>query len=149
MSTTIFDAIKDDHQTLRTLLELIEKTHGRSDGRVELFRRFSDRLLAHSSAEERALYSVMLSDETLRERAGHSVKEHKDTEALLSELALDDMSSSAWVRKFRKLKEDLEHHLDEEEAEFFPAAANVLSRAQKESSAQEYRALYQDELAAE
>ena len=38
-----------------------------------------------------------------------------------------DMSSSGWIQKFEKLKDELEHHMDEEENDVFEIARKVIS----------------------
>lgn len=127
----IFRELKDDHDTHRTLLDLIEKTQGDSEGRRELFERFQVEVRAHASAEEQSLYAVMLGKPDLNDDAKHSVSEHKEIEDIIAELFDMDMSSSGWLTRFRTLKHDYLHHIDEEEEEMFPAAAKGLSETEK------------------
>lgn len=49
-----------------------------------------------------------------------------------------DMSSSGWLQKFKKLKEDLDHHMDEEEKEVFSMARKIIDDRQAEQLAQEF-----------
>jgi hemerythrin-like domain-containing protein len=37
-----------------------------------------------------------------------------------------DMSQGAWLQKFKKLRHDYEHHIDEEEDEVFSRAREVI-----------------------
>lgn len=127
----IFKDLKDDHATHRTLLDLIEKTHGDSAGRRELFKRFQIEVRAHATAEEESLYATMLAMPDLNEDAKHSVSEHKEIEDIIAELFDMDMSSSGWLTRFKTLKHDYLHHIDEEEEEMFPAAEKGLSVADK------------------
>ncbi len=127
----IFQDLIDDHETHRTLLDLIEKTQGDSEGRRELFERFQVEVRAHATAEEESLYATMLADPDLNNDAKHSVSEHKEIEDIIAELFEMDMSSSGWLTRFKTLKHDYLHHIDEEEEEMFPAAAKGLSGAEK------------------
>lgn len=127
----IFRELKDDHEAHRTLLDLIEKTHGDSEGRRELFERFQVEVRAHAAAEEQSLYAVMLAKPELNEDGKHSVAEHKEIDDIIAELFEMDMSSSGWLTRFKTLKHDYLHHIDEEEEEIFPHAAKGLSDAQK------------------
>ena len=48
---TLFEALREDHDTQRTLLGLLIKTHGDSDGREELFEKVKKALTSHAAAE--------------------------------------------------------------------------------------------------
>ena len=50
----------------------------------------------------------------------HSVAEHHELEEALNDLAATDMSSSAWMAKFKQLDHDYRHHINEEEEDHFP-----------------------------
>lgn len=128
---TIFEHIREDHEKQRTLMMLIAKTSGDSEGRRELFPKFAAELRAHAAAEERAFYSVLLDAKLTRDKTGHSIHEHKQAEELLQELEEMDYSNPHWLPKFRQLVEDNEHHMTEEEQEVFQIAGRVLTDAQK------------------
>lgn len=128
---TIFDLIREDHETQRTLMELLLKTSGDSEGRRELFPKFAAELRAHAAAEERSLYSELLDAKLTRDKAGHSVHEHKQMEELLDELEQIEFSSPHWLPKLKELAEQNEHHMTEEEHEVFQIAGRVLSEKQK------------------
>ncbi|MFZ5747072.1 MAG: hemerythrin domain-containing protein [Pseudomonadota bacterium] len=125
----IFDDLKQDHDRQRKLLARLDETSGDSEDRKTLFEQLRLELQAHAAAEEESLYATMLADPELREDARHSVSEHKEVDDLLGELVETDMSSPAWLATFRKMKHRYEHHIDEEEEEMFPAAAERLSDA--------------------
>ena len=69
----------------------------------------------------------MLGCPELRDEARHSVSEHKEIDDFLGELMEIDMSSSAWLAKFKDMRHRYLHHIDEEEEEMFPEAAKSLS----------------------
>jgi len=138
MSKTIYERIREDHDVQRTLIDLVGKTKGDSDGRRELFARLRAEAIAHAAVEERVLYSTLLAQELTRDKAGHSVQEHNEAEAIFAELADMDMSSPGWLRRFRTLADDLLHHMREEEQEVFQLAGKALSRAQETQMAQQY-----------
>ena len=127
----IFADLKADHDRHRDLLERLGNTSGDSDERRALFDEFRTEVGAHAAAEEESLYATMLGMPDLREDAVHSVSEHKEISDLLGELADIDMSSSAWLAKFKELRHDYEHHIDEEEEEMFPEASKELSSAEE------------------
>jgi hemerythrin superfamily protein len=124
---TIFDALKSDHDKQRNLLSRLDETHGNSSDRRALFGLLCDELEAHARAEERVLYSRMVSAAETRDRAAHSIAEHQEMRNRVDELESTDMSSPAWLATFRKLKETVEHHLDEEESSVFDQARALLN----------------------
>ena len=136
--TTIFEALRADHDTQRTLIDLLVKTSGDSDGRNEFFERLTAELEAHAGAEERYFYVPLMEHDMTQEKARHSVAEHKELDEFVERLSTTDMSSPQWLKIARDLAERLKHHLDEEEVEVFPVAGKVLSDDEKSSLADDY-----------
>ncbi|MBL4714786.1 MAG: hemerythrin domain-containing protein [Alcanivorax sp.] len=141
---TLFEALREDHDTQRTLLGLLIKTHGDSNGREELFEKVKQALSSHAAAEERALYIPMMELDMTQEKARHSVAEHHEIDELVEELEDTDFSSPGWLAAAKKLHELVTHHLDEEEQEVFQLAGRALSDDDKTRLAGTYR----DEMAA-
>lgn len=127
---TIFNRLKEDHDTHRELLERITVSQDPQD-RQALFENFKTEVTAHAAAEEETLYSTMLADPDLRHDGQHSVAEHKELDDLLQKMADLDPSSREWTEKFKKLKHDYLHHIDEEEEDMFPAAAEELTKKEE------------------
>ena len=136
--TDIFKRIRADHDKHRTLLDIIERTNGDSRGRRELFPKLADEVRAHAHAEERTFYAELLGERESRDKAGHSVKEHHEAEAIIEERLDKDYSDTGWLARFRTLAEELRHHMDEEEKEVFPLAGRVLSDKRKSELAAEF-----------
>lgn len=135
---TIFEALRADHETQRTLIDLLVQTEGASDGRQELFDRLKRELEAHAAAEERYFYVPLMEVDLTQDQARHSVAEHKELDDYVEQLERYDMSGPQWIQTARTLAERLVHHLDEEETEVFPVAGKALSDEQKSSLATEY-----------
>lgn len=122
----IFEDLKADHDRQRALLKQVGEATGKEDGRREAFETLRLDLQAHAAAEEESLYSTMLADPELREDARHSVSEHKEVDDLLGELMDLEFGSSEWDAKFGEMRHRYEHHIEEEEEEMFPTAAEHL-----------------------
>jgi hemerythrin-like domain-containing protein len=137
---TIFESLRADHETQRTLVDLLGKTTGASDGRDELFTRLKREMLAHAGAEERYFYVPLMEHDLTQEKARHSVAEHQELDDLVEKLDEYDMSGSQWIQTAEELSHLLIHHLDEEEREVFQLAGKALSDAEKSSLADEYEA---------
>ncbi|HJL17574.1 MAG TPA: hemerythrin domain-containing protein [Sandaracinaceae bacterium LLY-WYZ-13_1] len=142
---TIFDELRADHDTQRTLMDLLEKTEGDSEGRRELFGRFKRALRAHAAAEERVFYRALLDHGMTQERARHSMKEHAEADELLEDLENRPMDDPGWLPTLRKLVEANRHHVDEEEEEVFPLAGRVLDGDAQRRMASRFRRLEEEE----
>jgi len=119
MSEDIFARLKQDHDRQRELLDQIESTQDASDERADLFEAFNKDAKSHAAAEEQALYSTMMRKPPTTSETRHSVAEHHEIEEALNDLAATDLASSAWMGKFKQLKHDYLHHINEEEEEHF------------------------------
>jgi len=124
--TDIYTAIKSDHDRHRDLLETISDTSGASDERKAAWDEFYHDVKAHAAAEEDTFYSKLISKTWGQDAARHSVHEHQQLDDLMEELNEMDMSSSGWLTKFKTLRHDYEHHVDEEEDEVFSRAKEVI-----------------------
>lgn len=122
----IFQQLKQDHDNHRALLKKID---GEKDNKAlgELFDEFRTEVMAHAAAEEESLYATMLAKPDLREEAQHSVSEHKEIEDYMEDMAEEEPGSAKWKEIYAQLKKRYLHHIDEEEEEMFPAAADGLS----------------------
>ncbi len=136
---TVFEALREDHETQRELVGLLVETEGDSEDRADLFARLRRELEAHADAEERYFYVPLLEHDLTQDKARHSVAEHKELDDHLEELEATDRSSSAWLATAKTLAERLVHHLDEEEHEVFQLAGKALTDHAKRDLAGEYR----------
>jgi len=109
------------------LLGAIDRTDAGTNHRIELFEEFTIEVKAHASAEEQALYSTMMRKPETTDVTRHSVAEHHELETLLNDLAATDPQSGAWQDKYKALRHDYLHHIEEEEEDHFPDFAKHLS----------------------
>lgn len=136
---TIFEALRADHETQRTLISLLVKTEGDSEGRAELLGRLKTALTDHAAAEERHFYNPLIESDLAQDKARHSIAEHQEIDEFIEQLENTDRSSPGWLATAKKLEERLTHHLDEEEHEVFQVAGKALSDRQKSELATRYR----------
>lgn len=135
---TIFEAIRHDHDIQRDLLSQLVDTSGDSKTRDGLFKAVKNELEIHADAEERHFYKPLISTDTMQEHARHGIAEHHEIDELIEALEATDYDSSAWLKTAKKLKEKVEHHLEDEEHTFFQLAGKTLSDTQKTSLASSY-----------
>lgn len=148
MAGTIFEELRADHEKQRTLVDILVKTAGDSEGRRELFAKLRKELEDHAAAEERHFYVPLMEADLTQEKARHSVAEHHELDELLEKLEETDYSSSGWLPTAKKLAERLVHHLDEEEHEVFQMAGKVLDDAEQKELGAEYRSGMEERQAA-
>ncbi|AUW59814.1 hemerythrin [Sphingobium sp. SCG-1] len=134
----IFDALKQDHDQHRLLLDKLTDAKGENERCAKLFDQFRIEVTAHAAAEEETLYATMLSRPDLREDAQHSVSEHKEIDDYLDELNELEAGSDQWEATFEKMKKRYLHHIDEEEEEMFPDAAEELSSSEEKALADRF-----------
>ncbi len=131
----IYERLKRDHDAHREQLRKIMDTSGDSEERNTLFDEFYREAEAHAAAEEQTFYAALIEKPDGQEKARHSVHEHKEAADLLDELKELDMGSGGWLQKFKKLKKELEHHMDEEENEIFARAKKLIAKSRAEELA--------------
>lgn len=127
--TTVLNRLKSDHDRQRDLLDKIANTSGDTDERRQLFEELTKELKSHAAAEEQAVYSEMLADPEVSDETRHSVAEHHEIDEMLNDLAATDMSSPAWLQKFKQLDDRYRHHINEEEEDHFPDFAEQIDEA--------------------
>lgn len=126
---TIYDEIKKDHDRHREILRKLADTSGDSDERRKLWREFYCTVKSHAAAEEETFYASLIVETWGQDKARHSVAEHKELDDIMDELQETDMASPGWLTRFKTLRHDYEHHIEEEEDEVFERARRVVDDA--------------------
>ncbi|WP_378184310.1 hemerythrin domain-containing protein [Aquimarina sp. SS2-1] len=134
----IFEALRQDHEIQRSLLNDLVETSGDTDKRDEVFKELKKELSIHADGEERHFYVPLIDSDKTQEKSRHSIAEHHEIDELVEELEKTAYSSSAWLRIAKQLQEKVEHHLEEEEHEVFQMAGKVLTEEQKQTLATKY-----------
>jgi len=124
-----FELLKTDHETVAGLLEKIDQTTERGvKTREELFARLKTELDVHAKIEELIFYPALETAEETRDITLEAYEEHRLVKQLLSELETMPKDDEKWTARFTVLKENVEHHVEEEEDELFKKARQVLSK---------------------
>lgn len=129
-----FTLLKQDHDTVADLLEKIDKTTERGiKTREDLFTKLKTELDVHARIEETILYPALENEDETRDITLEAFEEHRLVKQLLSELESMSKGDEQWTAKFTVLKENIEHHVEEEEGEMFKKARKVLSKEEQET----------------
>ena len=142
----IYAAIKADHDHHRKLLDRISDTTGAEEERKTAWKEFYTHVKSHAAAEEETFYSKLISKTWGQDAARHSVHEHQELDDLMEDLNQTDMSSGGWMQKFKKLRHDYEHHIDEEENEVFTRAREIISETEIEGYGARFEARKTEEV---
>jgi hemerythrin-like domain-containing protein len=129
-----FALLKADHEKVAGILETIDETTERAvKGRDELFAQLKGELDLHAVIEEEIFYPALEETEEAREITLEAYEEHRLVKQLLAELEAEPKDTEQWSAKFTVLKENIEHHVEEEEGELFKKARQALSEEEIEA----------------
>jgi hemerythrin superfamily protein len=122
--------LKKDHKTVSDLFERFDELgDGAHVQKREIVDRIIRELSIHAAIEETAFYPTAreVSDD-VEEAVLESLEEHHVVKWLLSELEGMDPSHERFDAKVTVLKESVEHHVEEEEQEWFPKLRKALGQ---------------------
>jgi hypothetical protein len=125
--------LKTDHEKVSGIFEKLEETTESAEKtREELFAQLKQELDLHAHIEETIFYPVLKKSEETRDITMEGIQEHHVVKVLLRELDAMGVGSETWTAKLKVLKENVEHHVEEEEEDMFKSAREVLSKEQLE-----------------
>jgi hemerythrin-like domain-containing protein len=123
--------LREDHKSARRLFREFEKTKESAtpEDKRKLVDQIRSELVTHSFIEETIFYPA--AREGVPDTAEHvreSVEEHHVMAWLLSELQDLDPTDETFDAKVTVLIENTEHHMEEEEKDWFPEVRRALGR---------------------
>ncbi len=127
------ELLKNDHDKVESIFEKLEPTTERAvKTREELFTQLKQELDIHAHIEEKIFYPAIKDAAATRAITLEGYEEHHVVKILLGELAAMPVDTEQWTAKLKVLKENVEHHVEEEEDEMFKSARKVLSKEEIE-----------------
>jgi hemerythrin superfamily protein len=126
----IYDELKKDHDQVKEMMARIEEMSPRaSTSKVKLFEEISAALTAHLRAEEKIFYDAMKREKSAHDSVLEGHEEHHVADLLMREISRLSPSDGKWKAKFTVLKENVEHHVEEEEGEIWAKAQEIFDEA--------------------
>lgn len=125
-----FQLLKTDHQKVSGIFDQIEASEPAA--RQQLFTQLKHELDVHAHIEETVLYPVLKQAAETRDITLEAIEEHQEVKDLLAELQGMSTDDEDWEDTISELRENVEHHVHEEEGEMFEKARTVLSQQQIE-----------------
>ncbi|HEX7296115.1 MAG TPA: hemerythrin domain-containing protein, partial [Pyrinomonadaceae bacterium] len=123
-----FDLLKQDHEKVSKLFKQIESAS--EDAKLRIFGQLKQELDVHAHIEETIFYPALEREKETREITLEAYEEHRVVKDLLSQLDAAGSADEEWEARLTVLKENVEHHVEEEEGELFDKANDVLTGEQ-------------------
>ncbi|HUH01942.1 MAG TPA: hemerythrin domain-containing protein [Kofleriaceae bacterium] len=129
------------HTVVRDLFSEYEKAE---DGRARraIFMRIADNLAAHATIEEQIFYPAAYQGDELEDLLEEAVEEHLSMKRIIADLLDMSVTDPSFDAKVTVLREQVEHHVAEEEGELFPKIEHTLDRSELEELGDEMETLF-------
>jgi len=125
--------LKADHDKVKKLLTDLESTTERGvRTRQELFATIKGELTIHEVIEEEIFYPELKAHPKAKDIVLEAYEEHHVVDKLMGDLEALPVDDEAWGAKAKVMKENIEHHIEEEEGEMFRKARDVFDQAELE-----------------
>jgi hemerythrin superfamily protein len=124
--------LKTDHATVKKMFEKEGKlTKKDSEKKASLFNQIKAALEVHAAIEEEIFYPAVKKarSEHVKDEVREAYEEHKQIKSLLAQVSSITPADETYDMKIKVLKEDVEHHVKEEEGEMFPDAKGFLGES--------------------
>ncbi|HEX7197721.1 MAG TPA: hemerythrin domain-containing protein [Candidatus Limnocylindria bacterium] len=123
--------LEEDHAKMRKLLDELESTTERGlKIRAELFSTIKGELTIHEIIEEEIFYPELKAHPKAKDIVLEGYQEHHVVDLIMKELEEVPVDDESWGAKAKVMKENVEHHMEEEEGEMFKQARSVFDRAE-------------------
>ncbi|MDQ4122076.1 MAG: hemerythrin domain-containing protein [Acidobacteriota bacterium] len=129
------DLLTHDHREVDRLIADLENlsgadTSGNSPNMT--FIQFRDNFMLHGQVEEQIFYPALKENPETASLVEHAVDEHQGVKEMLAQMEGLAPNSDEFQRLLKKTKEEIQHHVEEEEREMFVKARQVLSEQKME-----------------
>ena len=121
-----FQLLKADHQKVAQLFDQLESADGKA--KLQVFEQIRTELEIHTLIEETYFYPALEKPKQTHDLTLEAYEEHDVVKNLLRELSGSRNPTDEWEAQAKVLRENVEHHVEEEENELFPQAEEVLTQ---------------------
>ena len=136
--------LMSQHKEVKSIFEELEETEDHDD-KLALFEELADALAAHAAIEEKIFYPMAYSSDT-QDLLNEAVEEHLAAKRLLADLLKMSPDDEKFDAKVKVLKEQIEHHVEEEETELFPKVRADLDASTLEMLGAQMEDMYDSEM---
>ena len=126
--------LKADHDKVKKILAQGESTTERGEKtRTELFAKLKEEMLIHERIEEEIFYPALKEHPKTKEITLEAYEEHHVVDMVMKEIEGLPFDDERWGAKFTVMKENIEHHIEEEEGQMFKQARQVFEEEELEA----------------
>lgn len=111
--------LKRDHAEFDALFRDFESAKG-FDEKYAIFQRVRSGLDVHMQIEEELVYPAFMKVDEVRDLVKEGIQEHRMVKQLLAEVGRLDATDRAFPTRVKTLRDNVQHHVEEEEGEIFP-----------------------------
>ena len=142
----IYDALKQDHQKVRDILQELQDSSDGGKNPEKLLSTLKQELEIHSTFEEEVFYPAVAERQEAKEEIADAIDEHDEAMSLLEELEDMDSASPEWAEQVKTLSDAINHHVEEEESEIFEMARETIDQQRATQMAKEYQQQKQERM---
>ena len=117
-TTNPVELLKADHRKVKQLFSQFESA-GEAQ-KADIFQQIAKELQVHTKVEEEIFYPAVKKMDS--DMALEAAEEHNIVDWIIAQMKKLSPSDENYDAKFTTLKENVEHHIEEEEKEMFPEA---------------------------
>jgi hemerythrin superfamily protein len=129
-ATDAIEMLKEQHREVETMFKKFEALgESASKSKQGLFEQIADALAMHATIEERH-FSPAVKAKRTEDILLEALEEHLGIKRVIADLMKIDPSNDTFDAKVKVLKEQVEHHVKEEESDLFPKVRKVLDKAE-------------------
>ncbi|HEY7876233.1 MAG TPA: hemerythrin domain-containing protein [Actinomycetota bacterium] len=123
------ELLEVDHKKVKKLLERgDDTTENAVKTRTELYSKIRSEMEVHEAIEEEIFYPALKEHPKAKEVVLEGYEEHHVVDQIMGELGETPVEDERWGAKFSVMKENIEHHIEEEEDDMFKKAHDVFSK---------------------
>ena len=142
----VLQLLTDEHDEAKAVFRQIEKADGAAAAR--LWDQLKSMLTLHEEMEETFFYPKLKEEQQTEDLILEAYQEHHVMDVLIAEISALDPSDETWHPKVKVLRENTEHHIEEEEGELFPKVRKLWDAAKREQVGRQMQAMKEREAAA-
>lgn len=120
----MFQMLKQDHKKVAGVIQ--QMMEAEESERKELLDQLKEELTIHMKLEEKLLYPMLKNSDETHDQVLESYEEHREVKHQLGLLEKTPLNAENWEAVLTVLKENIEHHVKEEERQVFKLASQVL-----------------------
>jgi hypothetical protein len=140
----IFQALQNDHETVKDLLEQLVSVSENDESTKVILDEIKDELIPHARAEEVVFYNSLRELDSAKDTISHAYREHMRVETLLHTLRGMEVVGIEWTVLAKKLRDEVHHHITEEEGVIFNMARPLLTPKESEELGNAFLAMKEE-----